>query len=39
MVVGRDRDDSGAGDRDLRIVRRELRVLMVLFRAVVAAGE
>jgi hypothetical protein len=39
MVVGRDRDDLGVGDRDLRIVRRELQVLMVLFRTVVATGE
>ena len=36
MVVGRDRADLGVRDGDLRIVRRELKVLLVLLRAVAA---
>ena len=39
MVVGRDRDDLGVGDSDLRLERRQLEVLLMLFRAVVAARE
>ena len=37
--VGRDRGDLGVGHGDLRIVRGELEVLLVLLRAVVAARE
>ena len=37
VVVGRDRSDLGIGDPDLRVERGEL--LLVLFRAVVAARE
>ena len=39
VVVGRDRGDLRVGDRDLRIERGELKVLLVLLRAVVAARE
>src|SRR5215211_2680375 len=39
MVVGCDRGDLGVGDGDLRIVRGELEVLLVLLGAVVAARE
>ena len=39
VVVGRDRDDLGVGDGDLRIVRSELQVLLVLLRAVVAPRQ
>jgi hypothetical protein len=39
VLVGRDRGDLGVGDGDLRVVRREFQVLLVVFRAVVAAGE
>ena len=39
VVVGRDRDDLGVGDGDLRIVRSELQVLLVLLRTVVAPRQ
>ena len=39
MVVGRDRDDLGVGDRDLRIVRRQLQVLLMLLRTVIAPRQ
>jgi hypothetical protein len=39
VLVGRDRGDLGVGHGDLRIVRGELEVLLVLLRAVVPARE
>ena len=39
MVVGGDSGDLGVGHCDLRVVGRQLEVLLVLFRAVVAARE
>src|SRR5580700_7304565 len=39
MVVGGDSGDLGVGHRDLRVVGRQLEVLLVLFGAVVAAGQ
>ena len=39
VVVRRDRGDLRVGDRDLRVERGELQVLLVLLRAVVAARE
>jgi hypothetical protein len=39
VVVGRDGDHLGVGHRDLRVERRELEVLLVLFRSEVAARE
>src|ERR1700722_2037590 len=39
MVVGGDRDDLGVGHRDLRVVGRQLQVLLMLFGAVVAARQ
>jgi len=39
MVVGDDRGDLGAGHRDLGVAGRQLEVLLVLFRAVVAARQ
>ena len=38
-LVGGDRDDLRVGHRDLRLERRQLEVLLVLLRAVVAAGQ
>jgi hypothetical protein len=37
MIVGGDRGDLGVGHRDLRVVSRQLEMLLVLFGAVVAA--
>jgi hypothetical protein len=37
VVVGGDGGDLGVGHRDLRVVGRQFEVLLVLFRAVVAA--
>ena len=39
VLVGRDRDDLRVGHGDLRLERRQLEVLLVLLRAVVAARE
>ena len=39
MVVGGDGGDLGVGHPELRVVSRELEVLLVLFRAVVAARQ
>src|SRR5271166_5585743 len=39
MVVGGDSGDLGVGHRDLRVVGRQLEVLLVLFGAVVAARQ
>ena len=39
VLVGRDRGDLGVGHRDLRVEGGELEMLLVLLRAVVAAGE
>src|SRR5215468_5254396 len=39
VVVGGDGGDLGVGHGDLRVVGGQLEVLLVLFRAVVAAGE
>src|SRR5829696_5208859 len=39
VLVGGDRDDLGVRHRDLRLECRQLQVLLVLLRAVVAAGE
>src|SRR6266567_6646434 len=39
MVVGSDSGDLGVGHRDLRVVGCQLEVLLVLFRAVVAARQ
>src|SRR5215831_9751295 len=39
VLVGGDRGDLGVGHRDLRVVGRQFRVLLVLLRAVVPAGE
>ena len=39
MVVGGDSGDLGVGHRDLRVAGRQLEVLLVLFRAVVAARQ
>jgi hypothetical protein len=39
MVVGGDRGDLGVRHRDLRIVGRQLQVLLVLSGAVVAMGQ
>ena len=39
VLVGRDRDDLRVGDGDLRTGRRQLEMLLVLLRAVVAARE
>ncbi len=39
VVVGGNRHDLGVGNRDLRLERCKLKVLLVLFRTVVAAGE
>ena len=39
VLVGRDRDDLRVRHRDLRLERGEPQVLLVLLRAVVAAGE
>ena len=39
VVVGGDGDDLGVADGHLRIVRRQLEVLLVLLRAVVAPGQ
>src|ERR1700722_3249567 len=38
-VVGRDRDDLGVRDGDLRVVGGQLQVLLVVFGAEVAAGQ
>ena len=39
VLVGGDGGHLGVGHRDLRLERRQLEVLLVLLRAVVAAGE
>src|SRR3954470_5863236 len=39
VLGGGDRGDPGVGHVDLRVVRREIEVLLVLLRAVVAARE
>ena len=39
MIVGGDGGHLGVGHRDLRIVSRQLEVLLVLFRAVVATSQ
>ena len=39
VLVGGDRDDLGVGDRDLRLERGQVEVLLVLLRAVVPARE
>src|ERR1700722_16392221 len=39
MVVGGDSGDLGVGHRDLRVVGRQFEVLLVLFGAVIAAGQ
>jgi hypothetical protein len=39
VLVRRDRDHLGVGHGDLRLERRQLEVLLVLLRAVVAARE
>ena len=39
VLVGRDGGDPGVGHRDLRVEGGELEMLLVLLRAVVAAGE
>jgi hypothetical protein len=39
VLVGRDGGDLGVGDRDLRVERGQLEMLLVLLRAVVAARK
>jgi hypothetical protein len=39
MVIGGDRDNPGISNSDLRKKRGKLQMLLVLFRAVVAAGK
>jgi hypothetical protein len=39
VLLGGDRDDLGVGDGDLRVVGGQLQVLLVLFGAVMAAGQ
>ena len=39
MVIGSDGDDLGVGNGDLRVIRGELQMLLVLLRAVIAPRQ